>query len=284
MSNHWLQDIRLILFDLDGTLYEETAHFDYYAGLLGESLPPERRAGYLADYEAMKQGRHPLRVGVLYDAERDLVLRVKRGRVLAAWRWDGQAVPEADVGSLYPGAVESDRRSLLNVGDLWWAPPAIARHWGQERYSQETFLQVRRYMMSPEFQMRPVPGLREALTSLRPRYRLVMATNSPAEDSTVILQKVGLDGLFDLTSFMTNKPAGIPPLLRRLEAEFGLAPAEILSVGDNLINEILPCRELGCRTVFIDPHGTRLLEAEPDWDLAVESIRDLIPLLQEVNA
>ena len=281
MSNHWLQDIRLILFDLDGTLYEETAHFDYYAELLAAAVPPAARADYRRDYEAIRQGRHALRVGLLYDVQQDLVLHIRRGHVVAAWHWDGRAVPAGEWGSLYPDPLVPDRERILNVGDLWWAPTAAARHWGQAIHSYETFLQVRRHMMQPEYRMQPVAGLKEALESLRPRYRLVLATNSPEEDSTVILQKLGLDHVFDVTSFMTGKPAGIAPLLERLEVQFGVAPHAVLSVGDNLINEILPCRERGCRTAFIDPHQTRGLEPEPEWDLVVDSIRDLIPLLRE---
>ncbi|GEM_PF-2522972 len=35
--------IELFLFDLDGTLYEDQDHFDYYAKCLAERLKPEKR-------------------------------------------------------------------------------------------------------------------------------------------------------------------------------------------------------------------------------------------------
>lgn len=281
MSNHWLSNIAVLLFDLDGTLYEETSHFDYYAKLLANALSAAKRPAYMADYEAIRDGKHPLRIGLLYDADRDLILRANRSRVAAAWRWDGTALPEEEIARTYPKPVEIDWLHILNVGDLWWAPPAVGRHWGLTgRDHHPAFLQVRRQMMTPEFILNPVPGLRQALEALRPRYRLVMATNSPEEDSSVILHKIGLDQTFDRAYFMANKPQGIPAIVHRITEDFGVPAPAILSVGDNLFNEIIPCRLLGCRAAFLDVHRTRLLETEPDWDLVTDGIRDLIPLLQ----
>ncbi|MDF0727383.1 hypothetical protein PY093_11865 [Cytobacillus sp. S13-E01] len=42
---------RVIVFDLDGTLYEDTHHFDYYALRLQEMLPEENRVLFWNDYE-----------------------------------------------------------------------------------------------------------------------------------------------------------------------------------------------------------------------------------------
>lgn len=280
MSNHWLDGIAVILFDLDGTLYEETSQFDHYARLLAEAVPPEHREAYMADYQAILDGRHPLRVGLLYDADRDLILKTRRGLPERAWDWSGKPLSPPEVRRLYPEPVTFDHNlHIINLGDLWGVPAAAARHHGMRAdQTFPCFLQVRQYMMTDAYRLTPVAGLAEALAALRPRYRLVMATNSPEEDSLAILGRLGLQQSFDRTYFLSDKPRGIPNLLARIEQDFGAPPRAVLSVGDNLVNEILPCRLLGCRTAFLDPHHTREGEA-PDWDVAVDGIRDLLPLL-----
>ncbi|MGB8955149.1 MAG: hypothetical protein WCC10_07240, partial [Tumebacillaceae bacterium] len=58
-----LKRINLIVYDLDGTLYEDTHHFDYYANELKKRLPEDKQAAFQADYEAARRDDHPLRIG-----------------------------------------------------------------------------------------------------------------------------------------------------------------------------------------------------------------------------
>ncbi|WP_236567174.1 HAD family hydrolase [Geobacillus sp. TFV-3] len=62
-------DIKVIVFDLDGTLYEETSHFDYYAEQVAKRLCETDRPRFWNDYRAVLAGRHPLRIGVMYDTK-----------------------------------------------------------------------------------------------------------------------------------------------------------------------------------------------------------------------
>jgi FMN phosphatase YigB (HAD superfamily) len=58
-----LSRVNLIIYDLDGTLYEDTHHFDYYAKELKNRLSSDVQDAFQADYEAAVQDKHPLRIG-----------------------------------------------------------------------------------------------------------------------------------------------------------------------------------------------------------------------------
>ncbi|MFC3523137.1 hypothetical protein ACFOLK_00405 [Marinococcus halophilus] len=67
---HW-NDKELLIFDLDGTLYEDTEHFDYYAERLGAFIPEKERTTFFTEYDAVQKGERALQIGTAYDAEKD---------------------------------------------------------------------------------------------------------------------------------------------------------------------------------------------------------------------
>jgi FMN phosphatase YigB (HAD superfamily) len=279
--SHLLQDIRVIVYDLDGTLYEDTSHFDQYARLLAEELPADRRQAYLREYEAACRGDHrALRIGTWYHAAHDLVLHVHSGRIGRAVRWDGTELTGEEVGEFFPDPVAIDHETVMNVGDLWWIPVALSAHYGGTApHWNRSFLQVREILAGESFTIRPTPGLRETIQSLQGRVIQVMMTNSPQPDSEAILRKVGLYGLFDRMCFRSNKPAGVRAVLDDLVLSYGVRPEQILSVGDNLANEIQPARQYGARTVFLDAHG---IGREGDADLVIDGMVQFLPHLRQL--
>ncbi|HWI64106.1 MAG TPA: hypothetical protein VNT75_19890, partial [Symbiobacteriaceae bacterium] len=78
-----LTKVRVIVYDLDGTVYDDNRHFEIYARLIQSQLPEAKQAAFWADYSAVVAGEHPaLRVGTFFDIPRDLVLETRGGRVL----------------------------------------------------------------------------------------------------------------------------------------------------------------------------------------------------------
>ncbi|WP_180954849.1 HAD family hydrolase [Bacillus sp. V3-13] len=275
--------LKVIVFDLDGTLYEDTHHFDYYAEKLRSKLPSELRNSFWEDYQLSVQGNHTLKIGTVYDIERDLVLIQEHNIVKAGYRWDGHPLSDAEIMNLYPKPITLDLVHMISIGDLWWVPSAIARHYGLGgEASQEAFLEIRRYMMDPEFVMTRVPGFREALWNLKESgYKSVLLTNSPKKDSEVILSKLGLENVFDKKVFEGQKPTRTVERFNEIKDHFQAEFHEVLSIGDNWINEILPAKELGCSTILIDPHG---ISKKGYADKVVKNISELIPVLRELKA
>jgi FMN phosphatase YigB (HAD superfamily) len=127
--------------------------------------------------------------------------------------------------------------------------------------------------------MRPIAGLADALSRLSQEKKLVLLTNSPQSDSEAILGKLGLADVFDHKIFMGMKPVRSLEHFRELAVRYDCSFAEIISVGDNWVNDIYPPRELGCKTIFIDHHG----QGEADSaDVVVRSMKEVVDIFNKL--
>jgi FMN phosphatase YigB (HAD superfamily) len=270
--------VKVIVFDLDGTLYEETHHFEYYAAQVAKRLRKEDQHRFWEDYRAVLSGRHPLRIGSVYDAEKDLILFLQNGVVSRAYRWNGDKLAAAEVKTIYPGQVKIDLDRLFSIGDLWWVPSSIGRHYGltnEETYA--AFLETRKWMMGPDFAMNGVSGLAETLQKLKNNIVLILMTNSPEPDSEAILHKLKLADVFHHKIFQAGKPIKTASHLQTIRDRYHIQYEEMISIGDNLENDILPARRLGCRTIFIDAYR---LAKHGDADVIVASLTECVSVLR----
>jgi FMN phosphatase YigB (HAD superfamily) len=271
-------NVKAIVFDLDGTLYEETHHFEYYAAQVAKRLREEDQHHFWEDYRAVLSGRHPLRVGSVYDAGEDLILFLQNGFVSEAYRWNGEKLAVAEVKAIYPRQVKVDLDRLFSIGDLWWVPSSIGRHYGlTNKDTYAAFLETRKWMMGSDFEMKGVAGLAETLEQLKNRTVLILMTNSPEPDSEAILNKLKLADVFHHKIFQAGKPIKTASHLQTIRDRYHIQYEEMISIGDNLENDILPARRLGCRTIFIDAHR---LAKQGDADVIVASMSECVPVLR----
>ncbi|WP_027409137.1 HAD family hydrolase [Anoxybacteroides tepidamans] len=273
--------IKVIVFDLDGTLYEDTHHFDYYAERIEKRLDKEKQALFRHDYETVLSGAHPLKIGTIYDVKHDAILTVDRNdMVVAVYNWDGTAWPVERVKQQYAKRVTVDLDMMLSIGDLWWVPKAIGSHYGltdQDTYA--AFLETRAFMMSPHFTMKRIAGLAELLQKLGRTIALVLMTNSPEPDSEAILEKLGLAKLFHQKIFRARKPIDTVKHLKTIAEQFHASYEEMISVGDNWRNDIAPAKQLGCQTIYIDPHQ---IGTDGSADVVVGRITDCLNVLRNL--
>ncbi|WEG13004.1 HAD family hydrolase [Pullulanibacillus sp. KACC 23026] len=275
-----LSNTEVIVFDLDGTLYEDTHHFDYYAERLTEKLSPDVLSNYKKDYELAKQDQHTLKMGRVYDAVNDLILVQLDNRVQEAFTWEGEPLSSDELQERYPEPITLDQVRFVNVGDLWWVPVSVALHYGLDpQKGQASFLETREYMMGPDYEMDPIPGFKEVLEALHGKKKLVLLTNSPEADSEVILQKLGLDKVFHLKLFNGSKPVRTLERFETVKETFNVEYSNILSIGDNWLNEIRPVQPLGCSTIYIDHHN---LGSPDSADLVVSSMTEALPFLKKL--
>jgi FMN phosphatase YigB (HAD superfamily) len=275
-----ISKIKAIVFDLDGTLYEDTHHFDYYAKCLKNYLPENLKDSFTQDYEAVLNNLHPLKFGRIYDSEKQLIVVQSRKTVKEVYRWDGSPLSKEEINDLYPQVVPIDMLRFISIGDMWWVPSCIARHYGATKeVNSRAFLDTREYMMTPEFTMKPVIALKDVLESLQGRKSLVLLTNSPQQDSNVILEKLGLENVFHHKIFQGKKPSSTEEHFANISKLFNIGFEETLSIGDNWVNDIATPQRLGCSTILIDTHGI----SESDWaDVIVKNTTEVVPYLERL--
>ena len=82
------------------------------------------------------------------------------------------------------------------------------------------------------------PNIREVLVRLRSRYRTAIATNR-GKSLPLVLRKLGLDDLFDLTvsAYDVTRPKPHPECLEKILTQFRLEPEAALYIGDAALDQ-----------------------------------------------
>lgn len=130
------------------------------------------------------------------------------------------------------------------------------------------------------------PGVIEGLTAMKAQgLRLACVTNKPISFTTPLLKLKGLDGFFEVVyggdSLPRKKPDPLP--LQTVCADFGLAPAQVVAIGDSS-NDAQAARAAGCPVLTV-PYGYNHGEAihKTDSDGIVATLLDAANLIRSHN-
>ena len=118
----------------------------------------------------------------------------------------------------------------------------------------------------------------EVLRALKENYPMVLVSNFYG-NITVVLREFGLDTLFD--KVIESAVVGIrkpDPQIFALGVEaLGMEPSDVAVVGDSFSKDILPARQIGCRTIWFKGEGwTDESEDETIPDKIITDLSDLI--------
>ncbi|WP_198852575.1 HAD family hydrolase [Alicyclobacillus sp. SO9] len=234
-----LKRCKVFIFDLDGTVYEETSHFAVFERELAHLLPAHARPEFLATARNVLSGKHFLYFGDGYHAESKSI--VKDG---SYFTWTGEALSNGP----------HEAHGIHFADDPWGIYGVVARHFGlSQRAIQSAFLATRRHMQSCDFVMTPMPGLADAIKHLlRKGVHLVLITNSPEPDSMAILNKLGLSFAFEQKIFNAKKQVNATSNFQQLHHYYQVPYEHMVSIGDHYRNEIAPAVRLGMKTICID--------------------------------
>lgn len=258
--NAWLEEAELLIFDLDGTLYENTDHFDYLAKLLKDRLPSDKQADFVEQYEKIKSGEHTLKAGKAYDAAHDSIITLDpmTGKAVAVHDWDGTKWSEERMKKTYPERLAFNFSDMVAAGDGWWLSPVLAGHLGidpEEGY--EAYLDTMKYMATDDFQFLKATGLKETLLKLKRTTPTVLVTNSKQDDADRLLKNLDLETVFTKKIYSAGKPAHTADIFQTLLEKYEANVEKSVAVGDNFINEIAPALSLGMKAIHITPYGYR---------------------------
>lgn len=129
-----------------------------------------------------------------------------------------------------------------------------------------------------------LPHVKEVLTALQGKYRLVVATKGDLLDQARKLQKSGLEAYFHHIEIMSEKKEqDYTKLIRHLD----LDPSAFLMIGNSLKSDVIPVLNLGGYACHIPFHIIWALETVSSFDFEhprfkaltdLNQVLDLLPL------
>ncbi|MBM7635021.1 HAD family hydrolase [Geomicrobium sediminis] len=279
METNLFKESELIIFDLDGTLYEDTDHFDYYAKTLSEEVIEEHKLSFFSDYELMKKGNHAVSIGKAYDVQNDWVLEVDpfTGNIERVVTWEGEKVADSTWREIHEGPVEYDFDQVIAIGDGWWLPNVAARHYGVKD-PQPAYHKTKEFMATDAFTLSVIEGLREGLLSLKEKKSIVLLTNSTDDDVERLLKLLHLEGVFHEVVTNAMKPQETRAHFISIMKRYNVTTEQTLSIGDNYLNEIIPAKAEGMKAIYIDLDNGAVAYG----DRKVTSVSELIEEMKEV--
>lgn len=122
-------------------------------------------------------------------------------------------------------------------------------------------------------------GVEDVLKSLKPRYRLVLATKGDLLDQERKLKKSGLIEYFHHIEIMSEKKE---PDYTKLINHLDIQPNELMMIGNSLKSDILPVLNLGGHAIHIPYHVTWAHE-RIDTEINHENFRQVAHISEVLN-
>lgn len=234
-----LQKIRVITFDVFGTLVAPNPSIGHvYARCLKRHLPEAGTRELPADLNARFPAAWKQVLAATTEPVSEKSAKVFWEKVVAATL--GEACPRSCFGTVFEEAWRAFGR-----GENW----------------------------------RVLPGTRRALEALRfLDYRMAAFTNADARMRTV-LSDLQLDGYFERVFTSTELGLAKPDAAAflRVAEQMGVAPADLLHVGDSLRDDVEGARGAGCRAAWLAPEA----HFKPAGAVVVKSLPELVEMLRQ---
>jgi HAD superfamily hydrolase (TIGR01509 family) len=131
----------------------------------------------------------------------------------------------------------------------------------------------------------PFPGAEETLAALAPLVPLGLLTNGFTDIQRAKVARLGWEKYFRWVAVAEELGVFKPDvaIYEKMCAMAGLAPAEVLYVGDSPVEDVIAGRKAGLRTVWVRRDGPEVARwaaaAEADYEVA--DVRDVVPLVRE---
>jgi putative hydrolase of the HAD superfamily len=128
-------------------------------------------------------------------------------------------------------------------------------------------------------------GVRETLEALSTMdLKLAVVTDADRDNAMLRLRKTNLEDFFELivTIEITGRKKPDPASIAHALDELGVAPEEAILVGDSLIRDIQPAKELGMISAYAAYGDKNFFEERTGAaDFVLENIRDLIDIVKQ---
>lgn len=276
----WLSDIKVIIFDMDGTLYQEDTFMDRYIRYLLEGTEWEQEVeASIAASRKILSGIHPIKLGHFYHKEDGVVLVPKAGSFVQGFTTEGAQLDWPEFAERYESLSIHDA-NLLYMGDPWGVVGAIRYKYKiSELKMKMAFERVREEMILEPYQFRLHKEMLETIQNVTAVDRKILMTNTYEKSGIEFLHYMQIHHIFNEIYCGADKPFGINEYMKSL-LDQGFQAHEILSIGDNPWNDLYPVKAAGGRTCFISPYQSG---DEQQWDLRLHALDELMQLMQDIQ-
>lgn len=262
------KDIRTIVFDLDGTIYQNFSFHRDYIRFLVEDTDKEAWYGKLVEFTQDVLAGRRLVMNAFY--RNDLVFADTPEEYFRML--DHAIAPEVGTEEL------PAKETYTYLGDAWAVVTFIGLTLGllEGERCNLIYEKTREKMESDGVHGNAM--LRDAIINAGKRCETILLSNSYETTAREFMSQLGFEGVFDKESFSANKPYGMVKTLKKQDPHVFEHPKTVLAIGDHAFNDLAPMRALGCRTLWINPYyGIN----EPLYD---ESVKTMDELAQYLNA
>jgi putative hydrolase of the HAD superfamily len=158
---------------------------------------------------------------------------------------------------------------------------ALTAHAREHGYEERMAEQAFEVFLAARNQVEVFPDVRPALERLRPHYRLASFSNGNAD-----LARIGLQGLFAVSLNARELGAAKPEprCFLALAAALGVAPWQILHVGDDPLLDIAGARAAGLQTAWMSRRPSDWPARLPPADLVVHDCAELVNALTTIGS
>ncbi|WP_100407407.1 HAD family hydrolase [Bacillus solitudinis] len=268
------QDIKIAIFDMDGTLYQDYSFLERYLTYLFEdTLSHLKLQTIIEEAYLILDGTHTIQFGHFVDKEKQITFKYDNDRMSNICSWaDNKQETFYEQTSI---DIKNDQ--IFYIGDPWCiAGFYIEKFQIEKKKCIDAFYKVRKEMLLSPYAITMFQPLVEAIKRM-PVERRVLMTNTPEISGREFVDYLGIGDLFEDFVFEARKPIGTQEYLVKLLEE-GYLPSQILSVGDNPWNDLYPVKQIGGKTCLITKYKhLGFMEA----DLCVETVEQLANLLKE---
>lgn len=128
------------------------------------------------------------------------------------------------------------------------------------------------YLLAGAYERKAYEEVAEVLERLRQRYQVFIGSNTDNDVLDTVMKKNGIvvDKVYTSENLKCYKPA--PEFYRKILAENGLNPEEVLFVGDSLKDDVYGPQKEGMYAVWVNRGGKGMPEGERE----VKNLRELI--------
>jgi FMN phosphatase YigB (HAD superfamily) len=265
-------DIETILFDLDGTLYQDDRFYHDYLRCAMENTRFERDIARVTRFvEAVLRGEY-ISLNRFYRLDIAPVGRV-------------EALPEVLRESLLANAAPADMlrtapKDACYLGDTWALMQIVANAMGLTGNGRGDEVYIKTRACMEQNGLAPSTELIAAIKALRPKYRTALFSNSYPATGEAFLSALGFSGVFNCTVYSAQKPYR---LLEKLDEYLPGAltrPDKLLSIGDHVFNDLYPVKAIGGMAVWINPYTFE--EKPAECDMMLRTTGELAQFLSEL--